>query len=76
MEYKGQLYGRIGKNNYVPLVATTDDIDEALKIVKDLAEWSRRYPRCMTYHPSDQPKMDSELIAIEDRATKFATLNL
>lgn len=37
------------------------------ELVKDLAEWSNKYPRTRIYHPS-QMSMDKELIELEERA--------
>jgi|SRR6478609_1154213 len=45
--------------------------EESAAIVKELAEWSKRYPRGITYSSSRQPKMDGELIALEERAKKW-----
>lgn len=45
---------------------------EALEIVKSLADWSEKYPRSVVY-PMSNKKMDDELIAIEERATKYIT---
>lgn len=45
---------------------------EAIKIVKDLAEWSARYPRGMIYSASNR-KMDEELVELEKRATAALT---
>ena len=35
MEYKGKLYGRVGKN-YFPLIETTEDIEALKQQIKDL----------------------------------------
>ncbi len=44
---------------------------EAVKIVTDLAEWSKKYPRQPIYAMHNQAKMDGELIAIEERAKEY-----
>lgn len=47
------------------------DTEEALLIVSDLAEWSKKYPRQQIYSSSRQPEMDGELIKLEERAKTF-----
>jgi hypothetical protein len=44
---------------------------KADSIVKELALWSKKYPRGTMYSANNQPKMDGELIAIEDMAIKY-----
>lgn len=36
MEYKGKLYGKVGKN-YIPLMETTDDVDRLKAIVDSIS---------------------------------------
>lgn len=38
MEYKGKLYGKVGKN-YIPLIHTSDDVD---KMEKDIIEKDKK----------------------------------
>jgi hypothetical protein len=45
-------------------------VDDAVAIVTKIAEWSRRYPRNVTYGIS-QIKMDNELIEIEELAKQL-----
>jgi hypothetical protein len=42
--------------------------DEIKQIVIDLAEWSKKYPRNHIYSATSQPKIDEELIQLEERA--------
>lgn len=43
---------------------------KALELVKDLANWSRKYPRGEVYHMSKM-SMDDELIELEERAKEL-----
>jgi hypothetical protein len=47
------------------------ELTEAAEIVKELAEWSKRYPRGNIYGMSGKENMDGQLIAIEERAKLF-----
>ena len=42
--------------------------DTAEKIVKDLADWSTKYPRSRTYHIAKKSEIDGQLIKLEERA--------
>ncbi len=46
---------------------------EAIKLAKDLAAWSDKYPRGRVYSTRQQ-KMDDELIELEDRAKKIVSI--
>lgn len=43
-------------------------MDTAENIVKDLASWSKKYPRHRIYHFSKKEEMDGELMKLEERA--------
>ncbi len=51
---------------------TGKEMEESLKIVKMLADWSNKYPRGYQY---SSPIMDNELIEIEELAKKFYQRN-
>lgn len=46
----------------------------AEEIVRELAEWSKKYPRGRIY-PMSQKTMDDELIAIEEKAKAYINPN-
>lgn len=46
-----------------------EELEKALAIVHEMAEWSAKYPRGGIY--SMNSPQDKELIAIEDRATEY-----
>ena len=43
----------------------------ASQLVKDLAEWSRKYPRGRVY-PMSKMSMDDELVKLEERAKELS----
>lgn len=45
---------------------------EAEAIVKELAQWSKKYPRS-TIYPMTNKQMDEELISIEEKANRFTS---
>jgi hypothetical protein len=48
-------------------------MEEAYNIVKELAQWAKKYPRDKVYHVSQT--MDDELIALEEKAKQFINTN-
>ena len=47
-------------------------VKNAIALVKELSEWSQRYPRTTIYSMTRQPQMDSELIKLEEIAKEIA----
>lgn len=45
-------------------------MEEAFNIVKELAEWSMKYPRGRVY-PMSKLTMDDELVKLEEKAKQF-----
>ena len=48
-------------------------MEEAYNIVKELAQWAKKYPRDKVHHVSET--MDNELIALEEKAKQFINTN-
>ena len=46
---------------------------KAQEIVKELAEWSTKYPRSSIYNMHSKPQMDGELIKLEEKAKEYIT---
>lgn len=49
----------------------SDVAASAFQLVKDLAEWSKKYPRRKVY-PVGKISMDDELIELEERAKQLS----
>lgn len=49
----------------------SDVMASASQLVKDLAEWSRKYPRERVY-PMSKISMDDELVKLEERAKELS----
>ena len=59
------------KNNETAQLGIGDVMASASQLVKDLAEWSRKYPRGRIY-PMSKISMDDELVKLEERAKELS----
>ena len=59
------------KNNETAQLGIGDVMASASQLVKDLAEWSRKYPRGRVY-PMSEISMDDELVELEERAKELS----
>jgi len=72
VEHDQEMYRTQAK---AAIAALQGDVQVATEIVKDLAAWSKKYPRGHIYGMGRKDDIDGQLIAIEDRAIEYvATL--